>query len=86
MNNKTFKELEQSGWRDKAAAYDSIFALITRQAINPLLDSFGDLAGKRFLDVAVLTLSNKSDLPSEIMFSAIKYPSRVVMVTFGVQH
>lgn len=52
MINKTFKELEQSGWRDKAAAYDDIFALITRQAINPLLDSFGDLTGKRFLDVA----------------------------------
>lgn len=52
MVKKTFKELEQSGWRDKAAAYDDIFALITRQAINPLLDSFGDLAGKRLLDVA----------------------------------
>ncbi len=52
MINKTFKELEQAGWRDKAAAYDDIFALITRQAINPLLDSFGDLTGKRLLDVA----------------------------------
>ncbi len=52
MVSKTFKELEQSGWRNKAAAYDDIFALITRQAINPLLDSFGDLTEKRFLDVA----------------------------------
>ena len=52
MVNKTFKELEQSGWRDKAAAYDDIFALITRQAISPLLDGFGDLTGKRLLDVA----------------------------------
>ena len=52
MANKTFKELEQAGWRDKAAAYDDIFALITQHAINPLLDSFGDLTGKRLLDVA----------------------------------
>jgi SAM-dependent methyltransferase len=52
MVKKTFKELEQSGWRDKAAAYDDIFALITRQAISPLLDGLGDLTGKRLLDVA----------------------------------
>lgn len=52
MVKKTFKELEQSGWRDKAAAYDDIFALITRQAISPLLDGLGDLTGKHLLDVA----------------------------------
>ena len=52
MAEKTFKELEQSGWRDKASAYDDIFALITRQAIDPLLNELGDLTGKRILDVA----------------------------------
>lgn len=52
MVKKTFKQLEQAGWQDKADAYDDIFALITRQAISPLLDGFGNLAGKRLLDVA----------------------------------
>jgi SAM-dependent methyltransferase len=52
MTGKTFKQLEQAGWRDKAAAYDDIFALITRQAIAPMLDGIGELGGKRLLDVA----------------------------------
>ena len=52
MVEKTFKELEHAGWREKASAYDDIFAEITRQAIDPLLDGLCDLAGKRLLDVA----------------------------------
>ncbi len=52
MTEKSFKELEHAGWRDKASAYDDIFAHITRQAIGPILDSFGDLNGKRLLEVA----------------------------------
>ncbi len=52
MAEKTFKDLEHAGWREKASAYDDIFAQITRQAIDPLLDGLGDLAGKRLLDVA----------------------------------
>ena len=51
MTAKTFKELEHGGWTDRAAAYDSYFALVTNQAIDPILDSFGSLHGKRFLDV-----------------------------------
>ena len=51
MTAKTFKELEHGGWMDKAAAYDSYFALVTNQAIDTILDSFGTLHGKRLLDV-----------------------------------
>ena len=36
----------------RAAAYDDLFATITDQAIAPILDSFGDIADKRLLDVA----------------------------------
>jgi ubiquinone/menaquinone biosynthesis C-methylase UbiE len=48
---KTFKELEHGGWMDKAGAYDSYFALVTNQAIDAILDSFGTVQGKRLLDV-----------------------------------
>jgi SAM-dependent methyltransferase len=51
MTEKTFKELEHGGWMDRAAVYDSYFALVTNQAIDPILDSFGSLHGKRFLDI-----------------------------------
>lgn len=49
---QTFKEIEQAGWRSKAAAYNESFAQITRQAIEPILNSFGALNGKHLLDVA----------------------------------
>lgn len=52
MVTKTFKELEKSGWQDKASAYDDNFALITQHAIDPLLDNFDNLVGKRLLDLA----------------------------------
>lgn len=52
MPKETFRDLEHAGWVEKAEHYDHIFALITRQAIDPMLDSLGDLAGKRLLDVA----------------------------------
>ncbi len=51
MTEKTFKELEHGGWMDRAAAYDSYFGLVTNQAIDAILDSFGTLQGKRLLDV-----------------------------------
>jgi SAM-dependent methyltransferase len=55
VNPKTFKELERAGWVAKACAYDDWFATITDQAIKPILDSFGDLAQRRLLDVATGT-------------------------------
>lgn len=47
----TFKSLEQSGWTNKASAYDEYFAAIADQAIGPILDSVGDLIGREVLDI-----------------------------------
>jgi SAM-dependent methyltransferase len=52
MPDVTFKDLELKGWSEKAGAYDTWFATVTRQAIDPLLDAVGgDLTGKRLLDI-----------------------------------
>ncbi|HEY8143330.1 MAG TPA: methyltransferase domain-containing protein [Kofleriaceae bacterium] len=51
MGEKTFRDLEHEGWLTKADAYRDIFGTITAQAIAPILDTFGDLSGARFLDV-----------------------------------
>jgi SAM-dependent methyltransferase len=51
MGEKTFRDLEHQGWLEKADAYREIFGRITEQAISPILATFGDLSGKRFLDV-----------------------------------
>lgn len=47
----TFKTLEQSGWTEKASAYDAHFAAVSDQAIEPILDSVGDIAGSAVLDI-----------------------------------
>jgi ubiquinone/menaquinone biosynthesis C-methylase UbiE len=47
----TFKSLEQSGWTQKASAYDEYFAPIADQAIDPILDTVGDVAGRDVLDI-----------------------------------
>ena len=47
----TFKALEQSGWTEKASAYDGHFAIIVDQAIEPILESVGDVAGRCVLDI-----------------------------------
>jgi SAM-dependent methyltransferase len=52
MTSKSFRDLEHAGWMDRAAAYDDYLARLTTQAIDPILDSFGDLRGKRVLDIA----------------------------------
>lgn len=52
MAERTFQALEQAGWVAKAGAYDELFATITDQAIVPILNTFGDIADKRVLDVA----------------------------------
>jgi SAM-dependent methyltransferase len=51
MAEKTFRDLEHQGWLSKADAYRELFGTITAQAIAPILDTFGDLSGARFLDV-----------------------------------
>ena len=56
MAKSTFKELEQTGWRQKANAYDAWFATITRQAIEPTLDALGDnFSETRLLDICTGT-------------------------------
>jgi ubiquinone/menaquinone biosynthesis C-methylase UbiE len=52
MAEQTFRELEHQGWVAKAAAYRNSFGKITEQAIESVLDTFGDLSGKRLLDIA----------------------------------
>lgn len=47
----TFKSLEQSGWAQKATAYDEYFATIADQAIDPILDSVGNVAGRDVIDI-----------------------------------
>jgi ubiquinone/menaquinone biosynthesis C-methylase UbiE len=52
MAEQTFRELEHQGWVTKAAVYRNSFGKITEQAIDSILDTFGDLSGKRLLDIA----------------------------------
>ena len=52
MTGKTFRDLEQEGWTNKASGWDAGLAKVTSDAIDPILDSLGVLKGKRFLDVA----------------------------------
>ena len=48
---KSFKDYEHEGWTKKASHYERVALPITRQGFEPILTSFGDLRGKRFLDV-----------------------------------
>ncbi len=52
MHNPTFLDYERDGWQRNAADYDDLTFPATRQAIGPLLDSVGDLHGRRVLEVA----------------------------------
>ena len=48
---KSFKDYEHEGWTKKASHYELVALPITRQGFEPILTSFGDLTGKRLLDV-----------------------------------
>lgn len=50
--NKSLHEIELEVWSQLAADYDAIFASISTQAIPDMLDSLGELKGKKHLDVA----------------------------------
>lgn len=52
MVEKTFHEMEQEAWSERAAQYDDVFAPVSTQAVGGILDSLGYLKGKRLLDVA----------------------------------
>lgn len=49
--NQSFKDLELIGWENKAVSYD-LFTKVTCQAINPILNSIGNLRNTRLLEVA----------------------------------
>jgi hypothetical protein len=48
---KSFKDYEQEGWNKKASQYERFTLPLTSQGFEPILASFGDLTGKRLLDV-----------------------------------
>ena len=52
MKEKSFSEIEQEAWDQRAGYYDELFVPISIQAIPSILDGLGSLAGKRHLDVA----------------------------------
>lgn len=47
-----FRRFEHAGWESNAAQYDTAFARLTTQAVEPLLDAVGATRGTRLLDVA----------------------------------
>jgi ubiquinone/menaquinone biosynthesis C-methylase UbiE len=48
---KSFKDYEQEGWSKNAPQYERVTLPLTSQGFEPILASFGDLRGKRLLDV-----------------------------------
>jgi ubiquinone/menaquinone biosynthesis C-methylase UbiE len=52
---KAFKKYEHEGWNQKASQYERFTLPLTSQGFKPILESFGDLAGKRLLDVCTGT-------------------------------
>ena len=50
--SKSLHEIELEVWSQLAADYDAVFASISTQAIPDILDSLGELKGKKHLDVA----------------------------------
>jgi 2-polyprenyl-3-methyl-5-hydroxy-6-metoxy-1,4-benzoquinol methylase len=52
MNRRTFADFEREGWDRNAPDYADNVLPLTEQAFVPLLDSLGDLGGKRVLEIA----------------------------------
>lgn len=52
MATRTFAEFEREGWDRNAPTYADIVLPATEQAFVPILDSVGDLRGKRVLELA----------------------------------
>lgn len=51
----TYQDMERAGWAERAGRYRELFFTISVQAIEPLLESLGDLDRIDFLDVACAT-------------------------------
>jgi hypothetical protein len=49
--SKSLKDYEHEGWNEKASQYERVSLPLTRQGFEPILTSFGDLRGKKLLDV-----------------------------------
>ncbi|HIN66509.1 MAG TPA: class I SAM-dependent methyltransferase, partial [Candidatus Obscuribacterales bacterium] len=55
VSNQTFKEFEHEGWEAVAGGYHDHFGSLTRQTIEPMLDSLGTGRkdqGAKLLDIA----------------------------------
>ena len=52
FDSEPFREFERSGWSEVASRYQATFGVITRQAVDPLLDAARIGAGDRVLDIA----------------------------------
>ncbi len=50
--NQTFKEFEHQGWESVADGYHDHFGSLTRQTIEPMLDTLGNHPGATLLDIA----------------------------------
>ena len=50
--NQTFKEFEHAGWESVADGYHDHFGSLTRQTIEPMLESLGTHPGSSLLDIA----------------------------------
>ncbi len=50
--NQTFKEFEHAGWEMVADGYHDHFGSLTRQTIEPMLESLGNHPGSSLLDIA----------------------------------
>jgi ubiquinone/menaquinone biosynthesis C-methylase UbiE len=48
---KSFKDYEHEGWNSKASQYERAALPLSSQGFEPILKSFGNLKGKKFLDV-----------------------------------
>jgi ubiquinone/menaquinone biosynthesis C-methylase UbiE len=49
--SKSFKDYEHEGWSKKASDYERVTLPLSSQGFEPILKSFGNLNGKRLLDV-----------------------------------
>ena len=52
MLKRTLHEIELEAWSQRAGDYDALFAPVSTQAIDGILDGLGTLTGQRHLDVA----------------------------------
>jgi len=52
VEDRNFHQIEYRAWSERASYYDAIFAAISTQAIDPILEALEPVQDKRHLDVA----------------------------------